>query len=435
MCLTEPHCGTDLGLCRTRAVPQDDGSYRITGTKIFISCGEHDLADNILHLVLARTPDAPKGIKGISLFLVPKVSVKEDGSLGPRNGVACGSIEHKMGIKASSTCVINFDDAQGYLVGELHKGMRAMFVMMNTARHGVGIQGLGIAEAAYQGAVSYAKERLQGRSLSGVKHPDKPADPIIVHPDVRRMLLTMRAFTEASRALGAWISMAHDVQHASTDPQAIQDADDLVALMTPITKALFTDIGFDSTNLGVQVLGGHGYIHEHGMEQFVRDARITQIYEGTNGIQALDLIGRKLPAHAGRYLRQFFHPVQAFIEKYLEHETLGFYTQNLAKAFVRLQQATGQVARVGFGKPEEAAAAASDYLRLFGLVALGFMWCRMVEVAQPKAGTADDHDGFYTAKVGTARFFFDRLLPQTGSLFSAIMAGGASMMEFPEAAF
>ncbi|MDR3436138.1 acyl-CoA dehydrogenase C-terminal domain-containing protein [Telmatospirillum sp.] len=435
MCLTEPHCGTDLGLCRTKAVPQDDGSYKISGTKIFISAGDQDLTGNIIHLVLARLPDAPKGIKGISLFLVPKHLVKDDGGLGAANGVTCGSIEHKMGIKGSATCVLNFDEATGWLVGEAHKGMRAMFTMMNTERLAVGIQGLGLAEASYQGAVAYARERLQGRSLSGTKHPDKSADPIIVHPDIRRMLLTMRATTEGCRALGGWLAHALDVEHHSGDTEARQEAEELVALMTPVVKALFTDLGFEAANFGMQVYGGHGYIRENGMEQFVRDARIAQIYEGTNGIQALDLIGRKLPAHAGRYLRRFFHPVADLIALKVEDEQLGVFVQPLAKAFVRLQQATGQIARVGLAKPEEAAAAASDYLRLLGLVALAYMWVRMVEVALPKVGTAEDADGFYRAKIGTARFFLDRVLPQTGALFSAIMAGGASMMEFEEAAF
>lgn len=433
MCLTEPHCGTDLGLLRTKAVPQGDDSYKITGTKIFISAGEHDLTENIIHLVLARLPDAPKGVKGISLFLVPKYLPKEDGTPGGRNGVACGSIEHKMGIKASSTCVMNFDDAVGWLVGEPHKGMRAMFTMMNTERLSVGIQGLGLAEASYQGSVAYARERLQGRSLTGTKHPDKPADPIIVHPDVRRMLLTQRAYIEGCRALGAWVAKSLDIHKHHPDPAVSQEADDFVALMTPVVKALLTDLGFESTNLGMQVLGGHGFIREHGMEQYVRDCRISQIYEGTNGIQALDLVGRKLPANAGRSLRRFFHPVSAYIEAKVEDEVMGEFVQPLAKAFVRLQQATAQVARAGMGNPDEAGAAATDYLRLLGLTALAYQWARMAEVSLPHL--ADDPDGFYAAKVGTARFFMERLLPQTSGLFSAIMAGGKSMMAFDEAAF
>ena len=426
MCLTEPQCGTDLGLCRTKAVPQADGSYKITGTKIFISAGEHDMTDNIIHLVLARLPDAPKGIKGISLFLVPKFMPD-----GTRNPAACGSIEHKMGIKASATCVMNFDEATGWLVGELGKGMRAMFTMMNEERLAVGIQGLGLAEASYQGAVAYARDRLQGRSLSGIKAPDKAADPIIHHPDVRRMLLTIRATTEGCRALGAWVAHQLDVAEHGVEESERQNAHDFVALMTPIVKALFTDLAFEATNHGVQVFGGHGYIREHGMEQLVRDCRIAQIYEGANGIQALDLVGRKMPAHAGRFLRQFFHPVSDFIAQYAEDDDLAPFVQPLAKAFVRLQQATGQIARLGLGKPEEAGAAASDYLRLFGLTALAYMWARMAQIALPKA----EEDAFYKAKLGTARFFMERMLPQTSGLFSSLMAGGGSLMDFAEEAF
>jgi len=434
MCLTEPHCGTDLGLLRTKAVPQADGSYTITGTKIFISAGEHDLTENIVHLVLARLPDAPKGVKGISLFVVPKFLPTPDGQPGARNGVSCGAIEHKMGIKASATCVMNFDDAVGWLVGEPHKGMRAMFAMMNTERLSVGIQGLGLAESSYQGAVAYARERLQGRALSGVKHPDKPADPIIVHPDVRRMLLTQRAYVEGSRALAVWAARHYDISKRHPDAAERQAADDFVSLITPVIKALLTDLAFEATNHGMQVLGGHGYIREHGMEQYVRDCRIAQIYEGTNGIQALDLVGRKLPAHAGRSLRTVFHPIAAFVEAKAEDPVLGEFAQPLAKAFVRLQQATAQVARAGMAKPDEAGAAAADYLRLFGLTTLGYLWARMAETALPKVET-DDPAGFYRAKVATARFFMERLLPQTGSLFSAIMAGGGSIMAFDEDAF
>ncbi|GEO79942.1 acyl-CoA dehydrogenase C-terminal domain-containing protein [Pararhodospirillum oryzae] len=433
MCLTEPQCGTDLGLVRTRAVPQEDGSYRLTGTKIFISAGEHDLAENIVHLVLARLPDAPKGVKGISLFLVPKFLPDAQGRPGPRNGVSCGAIEHKMGIKASPTCVMNFDDATGWLVGEPHKGLRAMFSMMNAERLSVGVQGLGLAEAAYQGAVAYARERGQGRSLAGTKNPDKAADAIIVHPDVRRMLLIQRATVEGCRALALWTARHLDLSTHHPDPVAREESADFVALMTPVVKALMTDMGFTSTNLGVQVFGGHGYIREHGMEQYVRDARIAQIYEGTNGIQALDLVGRKLGAHAGRYLRRFFHPVGAYIEAHGEEERLAPFVTPLAKAFVRLQQATAQVARAGLRDPEEAAAVASDYLRLFGLTALGFLWARMAETALEHQG--DDADGFHAAKLATARFYMDKMLPETGALFSVIMAGGASIGALDEAAF
>ncbi|MFQ5775434.1 MAG: acyl-CoA dehydrogenase C-terminal domain-containing protein [Kiloniellaceae bacterium] len=439
MCLTEPQCGTDLGLIRTKAVPNGaagpDGApgYRITGTKIFISAGEHDLTENILHLVLAKLPDAPPGTKGISLFLVPKFLVKPDGALGPRNGVSCGSIEHKMGIKASSTCVMNFEDAEGTLVGRPHGGMRAMFTMMNTARLAVGLQGLGLAETAYQSAVAYARERLQGRALSGPRHPDKPADPILVHPDVRKALLTMRATIEGSRALAAWIGIAVDVAERHPDPARRQEADDLVALMTPIIKAYFTDMGFEATNLGVQVFGGHGYIREHGMEQLVRDARIAQLYEGTNGIQALDLVGRKLPLHMGRLLRRFFHPVLAFIEENQAEPALAEFVLPLAKAFGRLQQATAWVARQGLRDPEEAGAAACDYLRLFALVALAYMWARTAKVVL--AVPEGEREAFHNAKLATARFYMSRILPQTSGLFAAINAGKQPIMAPEEAWF
>ena len=309
MCLTEAHCGTDLGMLRTKAVPQDDGSFRVSGSKIFISAGEHDLTENIIHLVLARLPDAPKGTRGISLFLVPKFLPTGDGRPGARNGVVCTALEHKMGIKGSATCQLTFEDATGWLVGEPNKGLACMFTMMNSERLSVGIQGLGAAETSYQSAVAYARDRIQGRSLSGVKAADKAADPIIVHPDVRRMLLTIRAYTEGCRALGGWVARELDVMERSNEPDSRKRAEDFTALMTPVVKALFTDLGFESTNIGMQVYGGHGYIRDHGMEQLVRDARISMIYEGTNGIQALDLVGRKLPQGAGRMLRTFFHPV------------------------------------------------------------------------------------------------------------------------------
>ncbi|MDH3228564.1 MAG: acyl-CoA dehydrogenase C-terminal domain-containing protein [Alphaproteobacteria bacterium] len=427
MCLTEPQCGTDLGLIRTKAEPADGGIYRITGTKIFISCGEQDATGNIVHLVLARLPDAPAGIRGISLFLVPKFLVKEDGSLGPRNGVACGSIEHKMGIKASPTCVMNFEDAEGYLVGPPHKGMRVMFTMMNDARIAVGMQGLGIAETAYQSAADYAKERLQGRALGGAMAPDKPADPIIVHPDVRRMLLTMRAYTEGARALAAWTAMNLDIAAKHPDEATRQEADDLVSLLTPIVKAFLTDIGSECANLGVQVFGGHGYIREWGMEQLVRDARIAQLYEGANGIQALDLVGRKMGQHTGRLLRRFFHPGMEFIEAEMEKPEMQDFVLPFAKAFGRLQQATAWIAQQGLRDPEEAGAAASDYLRLFGLTALAFLWARMAAVALAKA--EGDETGFYHAKLATARFYMARILPQTSGLFAAIMAGKKPLMD------
>ena len=435
MCLTEAHCGTDLGLLRTRAAPQADGSYRLDGSKIFISAGEHDLTENIVHLVLARMTDAPKGIKGISLFVVPKFLPTAGGGVGARNGVKCAGIEHKMGIKASATCQINFDGATGWLVGEPHKGMRAMFVMMNSERLSVGIQGLGIGELAYQSAVAYARDRVQGRSLAGPKYPDKAADPIIVHPDVRRMLMTMRAYNEGCRALGVWVANALDRMERLPASPARAEAEDFVALMTPVVKALFTDLGFESANLGVQTYGGHGYIVDHGMEQMVRDARIAMIYEGTNGIQALDLVGRKLPAGMGRSLRRFFHPVAEFIDRHAEDEAVGGLVKRFARAFGALQLATGFIAKKAFADPEEAGAAATDYLRMLGLVALGFMWVRMAKVAADKLPGAGDDAAFYRAKGQTAIFFIDRILPQAGALLATIKAGKASLMALEDSAF
>ena len=433
MCLTEPHCGTDLGLCKTRAEANEDGSYKLYGTKIFISAGEHDLAENIIHLVLARLPDAPAGIRGISLFVCPKFLPDAEGKPGARNPVVCGSIEKKMGIKASSTCVMNFDGAQGWLVGKPHKGMSAMFTMMNTARLAVGMQGLGIAEAAYQGAVTYARDRLQMRALTGAKFPEKPADPIIVHPDVRRMLLTIRSLNEGCRALAYWVGRELDISLHHPDPEKRQEADDLVALLTPVVKAFLTDHGFNAANLGVQIYGGHGYIREWGMEQLVRDARITQIYEGTNGIQALDLVGRKLPTGTGRLARRFFHPVSEYIETASENPEMAEFVLPLAKAFAKLQQATAWLAQAGLANPNEAGAAATDYQRLFALVALGYMWCRVVEIALAKKN--EDSDGFYGAKVMTARFYFARLLPESNSLFTTLMAGSDTLMAMPAEAF
>jgi len=433
MCLTEPHCGTDLGQIRTKAEPQADGTYKISGTKIFISAGEHDLTENIVHLVLAKIPGGPPGTRGISLFVVPKFLVKENGALGARNGVRCGSIEHKMGIKASATCVMNFDDAQGYLVGEAHKGMRAMFTMMNGARLGVGLQGMSLGETAYQTARAYASERLQGRSVKGAQFPDKTADPIIVHPDVRRMLFTMRAWTEGARALAAWVAIELDKAAKHSDPVEREAADDLVSLMTPIIKAMFTDNGFAATNLGMQVMGGHGYIREWGMEQLVRDCRIALIYEGTNGIQALDLVGRKMPMHMGRLLRRFFHPVDAYIRERMNKPELAEFVMPLARAFSRLQQVSALLAQKGTSDPEEAASAATDYLRFFGLVALAYLWARAAEIS---LGKADDADAlFYKGKLATARFFMTRLLPETAALAAQIGAGASTVMALEAEAF
>jgi alkylation response protein AidB-like acyl-CoA dehydrogenase len=429
MCLTEPQCGTDLGMLRSKAVPNDDGSYNLSGNKIFISAGEHDLTENIIHLVLARLPDAPAGVKGISLFVVPKFLVKEDGTLGPRNGVTCTGIEHKMGLKASATCALSFEDARGWLVGSANKGLAAMFTMMNTERFSVGIQGLGVAEIAYQNAVNYARERLQGRALTGVKYPDKPADPILVHPDVRRMLLTMRAYVEGCRALGGWVAREIDILSRSADEDAKLAADDFTALLTPVVKAFFTDLSFEISSMAVQCYGGHGYIRDNGIEQYVRDSRITMLYEGTNGVQALDLVGRKLPQDGGRLLSRFLDPVLDFIETHAEDESLEAFIPPLQTAVEHLQVATGHIMEVGMTNYDEIGAASVDYLRLFGLVALGYMWAKMAVISAPKS------ESFYQAKLGTAKFFMQRLLPQTGALLAVIQSGSETMMAFEDAAF
>lgn len=431
MCLTEPHCGTDLGLIRTKAVPKGDGSYAISGTKIFISAGEHDLTENIIHLVLAKLPDAPEGVKGISLFVVPKF-MPADMS---RNAVVCGSIEHKMGIKASATCVMNFDQATGWLVGQPHKGLKAMFTMMNAARLGVAMQGLGIAEVAYQNGLAYAKDRLQMRALDGAKYPDKPADPIIVHPDVRRMLLVSKSKIEAARALSFWVGMNLDISFHHPDEDERQSADDLVALLTPIVKSYQTDMGFEIASTAMQIHGGHGYIWEYGVEQYARDARIAMIYEGTNGIQALDLVGRKMSANMGRYLRRFFHPVSEFIETHQSDPALQEFVFPMAKAFAKLQQATALIAQKGLKDPNEAGAASVDYLQQFALVALAFMWCRMVKVAQARLQAGAGDMAFYESKIKTARFFMERVLPEADARFKMIQAGAKSMMDVKESEF
>jgi len=436
MNLTEPHCGTDLGLMRTKAEPQEDGSYLISGTKIFISAGEHDMAENIIHLVLAKIPGGPAGIKGVSLFIVPKFLVEADGSLGERNPVTCGSIEHKMGIHGNSTCVLNYDGAKGWLIGEEHKGMRAMFTMMNAARLGVGIQGLGVADVAFQNGAAYAKERLQMRSISGVKAPDKPADPIIVHPDVRRMLMQAKAFTEGARALALETGLKLDFAHRHPDPATRRECEDFVALITPMLKAYLTDMGYETATNAQQMLGGHGYIREWGMEQFVRDARIAMIYEGANGVQALDLVGRKLPEGMGRLLRSFFHPLDRFIQENMADPKLAKdYVMPLAKAFARLQQATAFIGEAGLKNPDEAGAASSDYLKMFALVAMGQVWARSAKVAQAKLAEGAEDKAFYEAKLVTGRFFMERMLPETSGLLSKIQAGGESMMALPAEAF
>ena len=435
MNLTEPHCGTDLGLLRTRAVRQADGSYSITGTKIFISAGEHDLAENIIHLVLARIEGAPAGTKGISLFVVPKRLVSDDGSLGDVNGVSCGSLEEKMGIHGNATCVMNYDGAAGWLIGEENRGLQAMFTMMNEARLGVGVQGLALSEVAYQNAAAYAKERLQGRAISGVKYPDKPADPIIVHPDVRRTLMSMRAFNEAARALVMWTALQGDIARRSEDDKQRAGADDYMGLLTPVIKGVLTDCGFANTVMAQQIFGGHGYIAEHGMEQFVRDARIAQIYEGANGIQALDLVGRKIGKDGGRALMAFLGEVQGYIKEQGTDEKMKPYVEPLGASLGHLQQASMWFMQNAMAKPDNAGAGATDYMHLFGLVALGYMWCRIAEAALARLPKANGAAPTMNAKLVTARFFMERMLPETATHLARIQSGAASTMELPDEAF
>jgi alkylation response protein AidB-like acyl-CoA dehydrogenase len=425
MCLTESQAGTDLGIIRTRAVPTGDGSYAITGTKIFISAGEHDLTENIVHLVLAKLPDAPAGTRGISLFIVPKFLTDEDGRIGARNGVRCGSIEHKMGIKGNATCVMNFDNAVGWLVGEPHKGMRGMFTMMNSARVAVGMQGLGLAEVAYQNALSYAKDRLQGRAPTGATNPSGDADPIIVHPDVRRMLMTMKAYVEGMRALAYWVGILIDVETRHDDAAKRAEAEDLVALMTPVIKAFLTDTGFDITNIALQCYGGHGYIGEYGMEQFVRDARNAQNYEGTNAEQAMDLLGRKIPDDNGRMARRFAAIVQRDLQAAAQIETVAPLVAPVADAMNRLQRTTAELLARAAKNPDEVGAAAVDYLRMFGLASIGWMWIRMA-VAATKLG--DDDAALRDDKLATARFYISKLLPQVRALGAQIDAGSEVVM-------
>jgi acyl-CoA dehydrogenase len=436
MNLTEPHCGTDLGLLKTKAVPNGDGSYAISGTKIFISAGEHDMADNIVHLVIARIEGAPMGTKGISLFVVPKFLINADGSLGARNGVACGSIEHKMGIHGNSTCVMNYDGATGWLVGAENKGLNAMFVMMNEARLGVAIQGLAQSDVAYQNAVIYAKDRIQGRSLTGAKSPDKAADPIIVHPDVRRNLMTMRAFNEAARAFVLWNAIKSDVAHRSEDAKAKQEADDCLSLMTPILKGVLTDVGFDNAVKAQQMYGGHGYVEEWGMSQFVRDARIAMIYEGANGIQALDLVGRKLGKDGGRAVMAFFNEVGGFIKENEADETLKPLLKPLQVSLGHLQQATMWFMQNAMAKPDNAGAGSHDYMHCFGLVALGYMWAMIAKTAQDKLKTgANGSTERMNYKLVTARFYMERMLPETGAHLARITTGADTMMALPAEAF
>ena len=435
MNLTESHCGTDLGLLKTKAVPNGDGSYAIFGEKIFISSGEHDLAENIIHLVLARIEGAPAGVKGISLFVVPKILIEPDGLLGPSNKVTCGAIEHKMGIHANATCVMNYDGAKGWLVGEPHRGLAAMFVMMNEARLGVAIQGLAVSEAAYQNAAAYAKERLQGRSLSGPKYPEKPADPIIVHPDVRRNLMTIRAFNEAARALVIWTALKSDIAHRSKDKTEVRAAADSLGLLTPVLKGVLTDMGFDNTVKAQQVLGGHGYIEEWGMEQFVRDARITMIYEGANGIQALDLVGRKLPKDGGRAMMGFLGEVKFFVKDNEADASLAPYLLGLEQGLAHLERATMWFMQNAIAKPENAGAGSYDYMHLLGLVALGYMWAQIAKAAIASKAAGNGDAAAMEAKLLTGKYFMERIMPETSAHLARISAGAGTMMALPAEQF
>ena len=429
MCLTEAHCGTDLGLLRSKAEPLADGNYKINGTKIFISAGDHDIVDNIIHLVLARLPDAPKGSKGISLFVVPKFHVNADGSLGARNGISCGGLEHKMGIHGNATCQMLLEDAVGSLVGEPNKGLQAMFVMMNAARLGVGMQSLGLTEIARQNATAYAKERLQSRSLTGTKHPDKEADPIIVHPDVRKMLLIARAYAEGGRMLTMFTALQFDKSLTSPDEQERKDAEEIVTLLTPVIKAFLTDNALTATSGCMQVLGGHGYIKEWGMEQFVRDARINMTYEGTNTVQSLDLLGRKVLADGGAKLRKFAAHVEDFAREAMKDEKMHEFIRPLAYAGEKLTKITMEVGMKAMKNPDEVGSAAVDYLRICGHLVYGYLWARMAQTALAKV---DSGDPFYKAKLATARFYFKKVYPEIGMLVRTIEAGSAPLMAFEE---
>ena len=432
MCLTEPHCGTDLGMLRTKAEPQADGSYKLTGQKIFISAGEHDLAANIIHLVLARLPDSPAGSKGISLFVVPKYLVNADGSVGERNAIHCGALEHKMGIHGNATCQMVLDGATGTLVGQPHKGLAAMFVMMNAARLGVGNQSLGLTEVAYQNAVAYAKDRRQMRSLSGTKQPDQPADTIIVHPDVRKMLLTARAYAEGGRALAIFTALKIDEELSAESEEDRQEAADLVALLTPIIKAFMTDNGWIATSHCMQVFGGHGYIREWGMEQLVRDSRINMIYEGTNTIQSLDLLGRKVLGDNGKKLKKFGKLIQEFVEEEGVNEAMQEFVNPLAELGDKLTKLTMELGMKAMGNADEVGGAAVDYLRVAGHLTYAYFWARMAKIALEKQNSGDP---FYTAKLATARFYFAKLLPETAGLIRTARSGVAPLMAMEEALF
>ena len=436
MNLTEPHCGTDLGMMRTKAVPQEDGTYKITGQKIWISAGEHDMTQNIIHLVLARIEGAPEGVDGISLFIAPKYLLDADGNPGERNTMTCGSLEHKMGINGNATCVMNYEEATGFLVGKEHRGLKAMFVMMNEARLGVGIQGLAQSEVAYQNAADWARERLQGRSISGVKFPEQKADPIIVHPDIRRILMTIRSFNEAGRAFLLWSSLKGDISRRSEDAEAQQAAHDFMELLTPVIKGVLTDKGFDNTVMAQQVFGGTGYTKDQGVEQFVRDARIAMVYEGANGIQALDLVGRKLPSKGGRAVQAYFKEVGKFCSKHKDNEAMAPYIAPLSKALSDLQAATMWLVQHGMSNPDNAGAASTDYMHLFGLVALGHMWALMAETAQEKlAEGANGSTQFLENNLVTGKFFMERIIPESATHLVRIQTGCDTMMELDAEAF
>ncbi len=431
MNLTEPHCGTDLGLMRTKAEPQANGTYSITGQKIFISAGEHDLAENIIHLVLAKIPGGPEGVKGISLFIVPKFLVNDDGTLGPRNGVSCGKIEEKMGIHGNSTCVMNYDGATGYLLGQEHKGMRAMFTMMNEARLGVGMQGLAQAEAAYQNALIYAKDRLQGRDVTGPKNPDGPADPLIVHPDIRRSLMEQKSFIEGARAFILWGAMLIDKTHRADD----KDADGLISLLTPVIKGFLTDKGYDMTVTAQQVYGGHGYIEEWGMSQFTRDARIAMIYEGANGIQALDLVGRKLAQDGGKHAMAFFEMVKGFCKDNADVDGMAEFVGPLKQGSKDLQAAAMYFMAEGMKNPHNALAGSYDFMHLFGHVCLGLMWARMAHAALGALADGTDDPVFYETKLATGRFYMTRQMPMTATHLARIQSGATPVMALEAANF
>ncbi|WP_395644876.1 acyl-CoA dehydrogenase C-terminal domain-containing protein [Terricaulis sp.] len=428
MNLTEPHCGTDLGMLRTKAIPQADGSYRITGQKIFISAGEHDLASNIIHLVLARIEGAPQGTKGISLFIVPKFVLDKDGNPGKRNGVVCGKIEEKMGIHGNSTCVLNYDDATGYLIGQENKGLHAMFVMMNVARLGVGMQGLSQSEVAYQNGVAYAKDRLQGRSITGAKNPNGPADPIIVHPDIRRMLMDAKAFNEGARAFTFWTALYGDLMHASPDEKVREKAEDYMAIMTPVIKSFLTDGGYKNATNCQQIFGGHGYIEEHGMSQFVRDARITMIYEGANGIQALDLVGRKLGANGGRAIFAFFNEIDDFVHHHEDDAELKPFIEAVKSTKAQLQDGATWLMQNGLSNFDNAGAASHDFLNLFGITALTYMWALQAKAAFAAKKNGGGADPYFDTKITTGKYFLARMTPDAGAHLAKLKSGADPVM-------